>query len=198
MHIEAGEEDDRRDMERLAGGEENALDRLMERHGLRLFHFLIRQLHDEEEAADLAQETFVRVFQHCARYQPEYRFSTWLFTIAANLARDRQRWKSRHPQVSLEGPPDDADSVSRWRDRWPAPDAHPADQALSHERARAVQEAVAALPEDLRLPLILAEYEERSQREIAAILGCSPKAVEMRIYRARQHLRQRLQSFLSS
>ena len=64
------------------------------------------------------------------------------------------------------------------------------------ERASAVRDAVAALPEDLRVPLVLAEYEERAQAEIAAILDCSIKAVEMRIYRARKQLREQLRSVL--
>lgn len=92
---------DTEDMVRLAAGHDAALNELMERHGEKLFHYLIRCLQDEEEEADLAQETFVRVYQHRAKFDSGQKFSTWLYTIASNLVRDRHRWRARHPQVSL-------------------------------------------------------------------------------------------------
>src|SRR5258708_6167773 len=85
MATEPGDERDRQDMERLCAGHDAALNDLMERHGTRLFHYLIRQLQDESEAEDFAQETFVRVFQNRQKFDPQYRFSTWLYTIATNL-----------------------------------------------------------------------------------------------------------------
>ena len=89
-------------MAQLAAGHDAALNDLMERHGEKLFHYLVRSLQDEAEAADVAQETFVRVYQNRAKFKTDAKFSTWLYTIATNLVRDRFRSKSRHPHFSLE------------------------------------------------------------------------------------------------
>jgi len=88
---------DRSDMERLAAGQDAALNDLMERHATPVFHFLCRMVGNEDDANDLAQETFVRVFRARASFRAGEKFSTWLFTIAANLARNHFRWRSRHP-----------------------------------------------------------------------------------------------------
>ncbi len=185
---------DRTDMARLVAGYDAALNDLMERHGPRLFNYLLRQLHDEGEAEDAAQESFVRVFQHRAKYDPQYRFATWLYTIATNLARNRQRHQARHPEISLQT--EDATGKGTLQDHFASPLPGPNEHMAAAERAATVRRAVAQLPEDLRAPLILAEYEELSHLEIGQILGCSPKAVEMRIYRARQQLRVALVKWL--
>ena len=93
---------DASDMLRLAQGHDAALNELMQRHADKLFHYLVRQLQNETDAADLAQETFVRVYKHRAKFDSQQKFSTWLYSIASNLARDRLRWRKRHPQTSLE------------------------------------------------------------------------------------------------
>ena len=177
-------------MARLAGGHDAALNELMERHGEKLFHYLVRCLQDEEEAADLAQETFVRVYQHRARFDSGQKFSTWLYTIASNLVRDRYRWRARHPQVSLNA--EHEETGTELSARLAHPDATPHEFLETTERVAAIRDAVAALPEELRIPLLLAEYEDKPQGEIAQILSCSVKAVETRIYRARKQLRTAL------
>src|SRR5437667_228279 len=80
-------------------GGDSALSSLMERHAEKLFHYLVRQLGNEQDAEDLGQESFVRVFQHRARFDPAQKFTTWLYTIATNLSRDRLRYRARHPNV---------------------------------------------------------------------------------------------------
>jgi RNA polymerase sigma-70 factor (ECF subfamily) len=194
MSTETGDDRDVVDMRRLAAGHDAALNDLMERHGQPLFHFLLRLLHHETDAADLAQESFVRVYQNCRKFNPNRKFSTWLYTIATNLARDRLRWRLRHPQVSLDAESDE--TGAKLSDVLTDDTVLPSEGIEARERAATVRDAVAALAEDLRVPLILAEYEGRSQAEIAAILDCSVKAVEMRIYRARQQLRVRLEKVL--
>jgi RNA polymerase sigma-70 factor, ECF subfamily len=184
---------DRADMAELAGGRDAALNALMSRHGERLYHYLIRLVRDESEAADLAQETFVRVYQNRTRFKADGKFSTWLYAIATNLARDHFRKLARRPQVSLQAEDESGTSLSHT---LAAGEAGPHESLEAAERAEAVREAVAALPEELRLPLILAEYEEQSHAEIASVLECTPKAVEMRLYRARQQLRTRLEKLL--
>ena len=190
------DERDREDMLRLASGHDAALNELMQRHGEKLFHYLIRCLQNEEDAADAAQETFVRVYQNCAKFNPNQRFSTWLYAIASNLVKDRYRYRTRHPHVSL-----DAESEATgndFRETLFEQKPSPSEAAQTKERAEAVRRAVAALPEELRTPLILAEYEDRSQAEISKILGCTAKAVETRIYRARQQLRASLGGLLET
>lgn len=178
-------------MRRLCAGDEAALGTLMERWELSLKGFLYRLLLDPVEAAEVAQETFVKVYLQRERFRPEARFRSWVLTIAANLARNRRRWWRRHPTVSLDVPGErEGEAPPAWELRDPGLGPH--EQALAAERAREVRSAVAALPHDLREVVVLAEFEERSHAEIAGILGCSAKAVEMRLYRARERLRQRL------
>ena len=183
-------------MARLAGGHEAGLNDLMERHAEKLFHYLIRSLQDEGDAADLAQETFVKVFQNCSKFDPSQRFTAWLYAIASNLVRDRYRWRSRHPQVSLDA--DSEQTEANLKDNLPAFERAPDQNLQAEERADTVRRAVAALPEELRQPLILAIYQGLSQAEIAAILKCSIKAVETRIYRARQQLRAGLAELMQT
>lgn len=185
---------DRADMERLVAGQDAALNDLMERHATGVFHFLYRMLGNEDDANDLAQETFVRVYRARKTYCAEHRFSTWLFTIAANLARNQLRWRSRHQHVSLEA---ELETHSeRLGDALPAQTTTPHQQADARERAEAVRMAAQRLPADLREAIVLCEWEDVSINEAAAILKTTPKAVESRCYRARQLLRERLKKWL--
>jgi RNA polymerase sigma-70 factor (ECF subfamily) len=185
---------DRADMERLAAGHDAALNDLMERHATPVFHFLCRMVGNEDDANDLAQETFVRVFRACTSFRTSEKFSTWLFTIAANLARNHFRYRSRHPNVSLET--ETVETEQTLGSTLPANDPAPNEQALAAERAEAVRTAVGKLPEDLREAIVLCEWEELAVAEAAAILESTPKAVESRLYRARQILREKLKSWL--
>ncbi len=185
---------DRADMARLVGGQDHALDDLMARHAQPLFRFLHRMLGSEDDANDLAQAAFVRAYQHRADFRPDARFSTWLYTIAANLARNHHRWLARHPTVSLESAPDPAGPT--LADSLVAPRRSPDADAVASERAVAVRRAVDELPEDMREAVILCEWEEMPVIEAAAVLGATPKAIESRLYRARQLLRERLKGWL--
>lgn len=185
---------DRADMEQLQAGHEAALNNLMARHATPVFHFLCRLTGNEEDANDLAQETFVRVFKSCQSFRSGEKFSTWLFTIAANLARNHFRWRSRHPNTSLEAeqPGTEQSLGSTLAANSPAPN----EAVLAGERAAAVRQAVGQLPEELREAIVLCEWEERRVAEAAAILSTTPKAIESRLYRARRLLREQLQSWL--
>ncbi len=193
INIEADAQD-RADMERLAAGNDPALNDLMARHATPVFHFLCRMVGNEEDASDLAQETFVRVFKSAKSFRAEQKFSTWLFTIAANLARNHFRWRSRHPNVSIdaENPETEQSIGSTLASKSPSPN----EATLANERAEAVRVAVKNLPEDLREAIVLCEWEDRSIAAAAAILEATPKAVESRLYRARQILRERLKGWL--
>jgi RNA polymerase sigma-70 factor (ECF subfamily) len=185
---------DRADMARLAGGHDAALNDLMDRHAQRLFHFLCRMLGNEDDANDLAQETFVRVFQHRATYKPDYKFGTWLFTIAANLSRNHLRWRSRHPTTSLDTPSQGTDQ--NLGGVLPASDPSPTDAAVTEERTKAVRAAVQSLPDDLREAIVLCEWDDLTLADAAAVLQTTPKAVESRLYRARNLLREELKKWL--
>jgi len=185
---------DVQDMNRLAAGHDDALKSLMERHAVKLFNYLVRCLQNEDDAADAAQETFAKLYQHRTKFDSGQKFSTWLYTIAANLVKDRYRWRSRHPLVSLDA---ESDATGHgFRDSLPESGPLPDEVVQARERSETVRRAVAALSEELRQPLILSEYEELPHAEIAAILGCSAKAVEARIYRARKQLRVSLGKLL--
>lgn len=174
-------------MRRLAVGEESALGDLMRRWGPRVRAYFLRMTGSETAAEDLAEEVFVRLYHGRTRYSPgssPHAFSSWLFGIAANLARDHLRWKKRHPTTPLEGEPDPVD-----------PDS-PGSLAESRETVEAVRRAIAQLPDELRETVILCEYEDMAHAEIAAALGCTPKAVERRLSKARELLRRALRRWL--
>ena len=185
---------DRADMEQLQAGQDAALNDLMERHATPIFHFLCRMVGNEDDANDLAQETFVRVFKSRDSFRTDQKFSTWLFTIAANLARNHFRWRTRHPNISLEA--ENPETEQSLGSTLSANHPQPNEQALAAERAAAVRAAVKNLPEDLREAIVLCEWEERSIAEAATILEATPKAVESRLYRARGILRERLKTWL--
>lgn len=185
---------DRTDMQRLIAGDDAALDDLMARHAPPVFHFLCRMLANEADANDLAQETFFRVYRARASFRTGEKFTTWLYTIATNLARNHFRWRTRHPGVSLEA---ETDSPGQsLASVLPADSPSPRQAALAAERAAAVRAAVSRLPEDLREAIVLCEWQERSVAEAAKIAGTTPKAVESRLYRARGILRDRLKQWL--
>jgi RNA polymerase sigma-70 factor (ECF subfamily) len=192
MTADHTDQQDREDMARLVAGHDPALNELLGRHAERLYHYLFRLLQNETEAADLAEEAFVRIYENRVRFKPQSKFSTWLYAIATNLVRDLQRHRARHPQVSLEA--QHQETGQDFHETLPEPKPNPGESMEADERVDAVRRAIAALPEDLRLPLVLLEYEEKSYAEIAAILECSAKAVEMRLYRARQQLKEQLKS----
>jgi RNA polymerase sigma-70 factor (ECF subfamily) len=181
--------EDRENMLRLAEGHDSSMNALMHRWRNPLLGFLIRMVGDHSTASDLAQETFVRIYRHRHAYNPAQSFSTWMFTIAANLARNTHRWRRRHPEALTE-----PDILADQSPACPGPDPH--QQSASREKLDAVQTAIAKLPRDQREVLILSVYQGQSHEEIAAITNSTVKAVELRLYRARKALKERLSDFL--
>jgi RNA polymerase sigma-70 factor (ECF subfamily) len=184
------------DMTRLAAGQSAALSDLMNRHAEKLFHYLVRALQNEDDAADLAKETFVRVYRNRKKFDAGKNFSTWLYAIASNLVRDRHRWRTRHPKVSLDA--ENEAMGNEFAESLPYQNPASSETVQAHERSTAVRRALTALPEQLRVPLILSQYEEKSHAEIGEILRCSAKAAEVGIYRARQQLRVSLGQLLQA
>lgn len=178
---------------RMSIGEKHALDRFLLRHQERLYRFVLRSTNDPQLAADITQESFVRVWFSANRYSPDKGASgkTWLFSIARNLVRDHAR--RRNPFVRM----------SNWfgmgnDNMGSLPEivtnhvAEPPAIAEKQEEEEALKAAIARLPDKLRMPLILCALEEMPQEEVAQILGTSRKAVELRIRRAKEMLRRQL------
>ena len=168
-------------MHRVRKGDEAALGTLMERWEFPLKSFIGRIVLNAGEAEDLAQETFVRVWQQRDKYRPDAAFRPWIFAIAVNLSRNRLRWWRSRPEVALE----------EWSET--ATDAASGATAAEHnECVAAVRTAIAALPTDMRDAILLSEYERMSHAEIAVAVRATSKAVENRVARARERLRSAL------
>ena len=154
---------------------------------------IARLVLNTHEAEELAQETFVRLWQQRARYRVGAEFRPWLLAIAVNLARNRLRWWRRRPTVELH-------EWSRTAEGGAATsggdEASGRGAAEAAERASAVRDAIAGLPVELREAIVLFAYEELSHAEIAAVVGTTPKAVESRVHRAREKLRAALRRWV--
>ena len=173
-------------MRRVRASDEAALAALMERWEVPVKSVIARLVFNARDAEELAQETFVRVWQYRERYEPGRPGKPWLLGIAVNLARNRLRWWRRRPAISLE----------EWTETPEAAGATTPEGKAALERAEravAVREAIAELPTDLREALVLFEYEEMSQADIATALGVTVKTVETRIARARTKLKASLE-----
>jgi len=185
--IAAAAAEDAACMRRVQAGDEAALGALMERWELPVKGLLARIVLNAGEAEELAQETFVRVWQQREKFRDGAAVRPWIFAIAVNLARNRLRWWRRRPTVALQEwteTPDEGREAEAGRGG--------AGALEREERAAAVRDAVAALPVELREALVLAEYEELAHAEIAVSLGCTVKAVESRVARAKEKLRAAL------
>src|SRR5262249_47377904 len=148
-----------------------------------------------DEAEDLAQEVFLRIYRSRKKYRPRARFSTWLFTIANNLALNALRRRQRKPAVPL-----------RLRDSGPlrprpaerlVPDraGQPNDQVQQQELTALVQEALRGLNERQRVAVVLNKFEDMSYADIAQVMGLTVKAVKSLLSRARENLRTALQDY---
>jgi RNA polymerase sigma-70 factor (ECF subfamily) len=174
--------DDRDDAElmaRLGAGDMTALDQLAQRHQGRIFVLAYRLLGDWHRAEDVVQETFLRLRQAARSYEPQAKFTTWLYRIVHNLSIDQQRRAGgtpRHVEAALEE-----------RQDAPADDA-----AARRECARLVQKAVAELPDRQRQVVVLHRYEGLSHTEISEVTGWSKSAVESLLVRAYENLREKL------
>jgi RNA polymerase sigma-70 factor, ECF subfamily len=176
-------------MLRLKNGEDQVLNELMGRWQQPLLSFIYRYIGQETEALDLAQETFVRVYETRHRYTVQGKFSTWLFAIAANLCRNYLRWRQRRGTSASAGWDAKGAEVA---ESIQSEDDSPDQAAMRSESISLIKEVVNQLPHDLKTIILLYEYQGLSYEEIASVLGCSIKAVEMKLYRTRKLLRERL------
>lgn len=172
----------------IRAGDERAFEGLVNEFQRPLFTFAWRYLRNSADAEDVVVETFVRLHQAHARLRPDTNLSAWLFTALANLCHNRHRWRTRHPETSLDAPEPSA---------APAPDGSetPPDSLEHAEASAALRAAIDRLPHDQRTVVLLHHYEHLSYRDISQVVGCSERGVETRLYRARQLLKAELSTF---
>ncbi len=177
-------------MLRVQSGVSDCFDVLVERYKVRLFNYLYRLTGNRDEAEEIAQEAFVKAYIHADKYKTIARFSTWLYTIATNLVRNRIRSRSRAPQlISLwtRGFGDsEEERVLDIEDTGRTPDEAINDAELSS----VINRAISKIPEKYRESFVLREINELSYEEIAAVTGLKLGTVRSRINRARNYFRQ--------
>lgn len=162
-------------VEQCLAGRQEAFAGLVRRHQDAVYNLAVRWVFDRDDAADLAQETFVRAYRKLRTYDPGYAFRNWLLTICANLAKNRFRSDDRRRRAQETH----AELYPRASD---PPDA----------RQDSLSETLGELPENLRVPLVLKHVEGLSYEEVSSVLGIGVSAAKMRVKRARDELVRRL------
>src|SRR5262245_1576944 len=184
--LELQELDDSSLVAQFLGGEKRAFNELVRRYHVRLLNFIYRTIGDRDRAEDLVQETFVRVYRHLHRFDQSKKFSTWIYTIASNLAKNELRNRSRNPLVLFQTLKKNWDADHRpleWEDTQYKPD----DLFRKRHLRQKVEEAVKQLPEHHRIVFVLREMEGKTYEEIADITGCNLGTVKSRLNRARNN-----------
>lgn len=181
-------------IEATKGGDEAAFAEIVGRYRNPITNYLYRFLNDYEEAVDLAQETFVRVYFAIERYHTDYAFSTYIYRIATNLAISELRKRKRRKLISLTGLFQfDNDEARDFEppDERQLPDA----ELLGDEKTRTIAKAIETLPEKYRAPIVLRDVEGKTYEEIAQILELGLGTTKSRISRARGLLKEKLKHY---
>src|ERR1044071_9785002 len=185
-------------IERLRAGEAAAFDRLVQERSNDVYALLYRMTEDAEEARDLTQETFLRVFQSIDRFRGDADLKTWIYRIALNQARNRWRWwkrRRRDATVSLDASPAGSDAQPLDA-QLRASGAGPEQETLRREREAVLRRALRALGRTHREVVVLRDVEGFTYEEIAATLEISVGTVKSRLSRGRQELRRKLSGSL--
>lgn len=170
-------------------GDQRAYEALLARHNKAILHVVMKIVRNREEAQDLVQETFMKAFNALASYRSEYRFSTWLYKIAANCAIDFVR-KKRIEALSLDKPIETKDG----RVEFEVPDSSwdPEQDLVRKQKLRSIEEAIDSLPDKYREVIIYRHKDDKPYEEIADILRVPVGTVKARIFRARELLKKKL------
>jgi RNA polymerase sigma-70 factor (ECF subfamily) len=179
-------------MLRVRDGDAASFEVLLRRYRLPLVGYFRRMVRDQAMAEDLAQEVFLRVYKSRERYQPDARFTTWLYRIATNLALNAIR--DRRDEVSGSADEDGEGGATLERFVDPCPTVE--QRLVQRDRERLIRESVEALPDNQRAAVILHKYQEVDYRQIAGILSISESAVKSLLFRAYETLRVRLEPLL--
>lgn len=178
-------------MERIGEGDHEAFRQLVVRHQNAVIGTVAKMLGNASEAEDIAQQVFLRIWKNAKRYRPDAKFTTYLFTITRNLVFNETRRKSRKKEVSSDEREENSNQLIEA-----SPDRQPDAELLQAELQRAVDDAIASLPEAQRMAVVLRRYEQLSYEEIAAVLNLSVSAVKSLLFRARTSLREALSGYL--
>lgn len=180
-------------VERVLGGDKDAYALLVRRHQGRVVAIVSRFIRDRDSALEVAHEAFVKAWQHLARYDPAWRFSTWIYAIASNAAIDHLR-RRKHRALSLDEPISlDGEEIPREVE---AVQDSAAEIFEGRQLAERLQAAIEDLPPAFKQLLLLRHPGGKSYEEIAAITNLPMGTVKNRIFRARQALKERLGSLL--
>ncbi|HEY2574647.1 MAG TPA: sigma-70 family RNA polymerase sigma factor [Verrucomicrobiaceae bacterium] len=187
----SSDEENVRLMMRVRDGDNKAFERLVELNQRAVIGTVARMLNNLDDAHDIAQQVFVRVWRSAERYEPSAKFTTWLFTITRNLVFNEMRRRTRKREVSLEELAED-----HHRDHA-APQRHNPDSAVQQtELELAIDRAIQSLPEKQRLAVSLRRYEDMPYEDICQILNMSLSAVKSLLFRARNDLKEKLAGYL--
>ncbi|MEO8502292.1 MAG: sigma-70 family RNA polymerase sigma factor [Acidobacteriota bacterium] len=173
-------------------GDRDRFGELIGRYQARLVNYLYRLLRNLDDAHDLAQEVFLKVYQALDRFDPQYRFSTWLFRVAQNAAIDQIR-RQRLKLVSMQRDGMGGDEPHEMD--FPSPTPTPYGDLRNSERGGAIQAAVDALPWEYRELILLRHFSELSYEEIAQVKRLPLGTVKNKLFRGRQMLKERLAEF---
>ncbi|HWI53161.1 MAG TPA: sigma-70 family RNA polymerase sigma factor [Symbiobacteriaceae bacterium] len=171
-------------------GNTQAFADLVDRHKGRVYRTLFQVVGNDEDAQDLAQEVFLKVYRSLAGYRGDAAFTTWLHRLTLNLAFDWLRARKRRPlQVPLEPPPDPDERPAR---ELASADESPEELALRHDRHRQLHRTIQDLPDDYREVVMLHHFHHLSYQQIAERLDAPVRTIETRLYRARLLLKKML------
>jgi len=171
-------------------GDRSAFGQLVDLYKDKIFHLAYRMTGSRQEAEDIVQETFMRVYANLDKYDSRWKFSTWIFRIGNNLCIDRLR--KRRPTWSLDAENPDADGVDGYA-MLPTNDASPEDRMVLSEMQKNVRDAIAQLPDKYRSVVVLRYLQDLSLNEIADILELPVSTVKTRLHRGRESLRRKLE-----
>lgn len=189
---QADSADDHALMRRIATGDAHAFRDLVERHQKAVVGTAAKMLGGYDDAEDIGQQVFLRVWKNAKRYRPDARFTTYLFTITRNLVFNESRRRSRKKEVSADEIEESTGHLAEER-----PELRPDEQLLQEELRLAVDRAIASLPEAQRMAVVLRRYEQLPYEEIAKVLDLSVSAVKSLLFRARTALRESLADYLT-
>jgi RNA polymerase sigma-70 factor (ECF subfamily) len=178
-------------MGRIRGGDFAAFEELIDIHQRSVIGTVAKMLGNPSEAEDIAQQVFIRVWKSAARYEPQAKFTTWLFTITRNLVFNEVRRRQRKPTVSMQEREETTHRVVE-----DVQGSSPDEELLRSEMEAAIDRAIDALPEKQRLAVVLRRYEEMPYEEIGVVLSMSVPAVKSLLFRARAQLKETLQRYL--
>jgi RNA polymerase sigma-70 factor (ECF subfamily) len=180
-------------MARIAKGDEDAFEILVNRHQTSILNLIYRLIGDRTQARDLAQEVFLRVWQGAKTYKHEAKFTTWIYRVTANLCLNELKSARHKKWFSFRSNNEDAEKT--LEETFPDGSPSAEDLLLTRERSRRISEALQSLPANQRIALVLKRYDDLSYEEIARIMGCSVSAVESLLVRAKKSLQKKLKSF---